>query len=499
MPALTKQDRDALPAEAFAVPSRRKLPIHDADHVRWAWGEVTGEQAKLSDEERDSARALILKAAADLGVDTAAMHKIKGMRLQAMSLQIPEVEDHPNRHPFSGVLVRLDEPSDLAPHGSGNRKVQITRAAAEKALPSLLGMGVGITADLDGHDERNKVGVIMDAEIVDEAEGPAVSISGFFYASDFPDEIKRIRASASDLGFSFEARNIYVADPRASVLEVTELAFTGAAVLFKDKAAYHRTSLAASAAQDFDMTLDEMTAALNAALDAKLAPVTAELTAVKASAEALKAENALLIDKVQASRVVLDKVEPFAAKLEAAAAEMKAAGIGAAARNGHADILERMASDMRAEASRGTMPSSFYAGMYASAEATKAEVEKVVEKVETAPADLAALIKAEAEKLVAGIKAEADAVTAGLKTEVETLTGKLGAVQASAAAKSEEPARKTLAPAITALLAKGDLTLPEGDSKLDLASVDAALAKSGLPIEARMQAKAALRQAGKLD
>jgi hypothetical protein len=50
-----------------------------------------------------------------------------------MALDVPEVQDHPNRMPFSGVLTHLGIPSDNAPHGSG-KLVMMLRSAAEAAL-----------------------------------------------------------------------------------------------------------------------------------------------------------------------------------------------------------------------------------------------------------------------------------------------------------------------------------------------------------------------------
>ena len=65
-----------------------------------------------------------------------------GFHFEAMALDIPEFAGHPNRVPFSGVLTRLDAPSDRAPNGAAGHRVLLTRAAAERALPSLLGMAV---------------------------------------------------------------------------------------------------------------------------------------------------------------------------------------------------------------------------------------------------------------------------------------------------------------------------------------------------------------------
>src|SRR6185437_3057205 len=156
----------------------------------------------------------------------------KSMQLECMSLDI-SAGDHPNKMPFSGVLTRVDEPSDAAPGGSGGRRIIVTADAARAALPSLLGMAVNFTPSFDGHDTRNKIGIITSAEVV----GNALRVSGFVYASDFPETAELIQRLKNVLGFSFEAQRLVVEDPSAEVLRITELVFTGAAILLKDKAA----------------------------------------------------------------------------------------------------------------------------------------------------------------------------------------------------------------------------------------------------------------------
>jgi hypothetical protein len=174
----------------------------------------------------------------------------QAVHLHAMALNISN-SDHPNKMPFSGILVRLDEPSDAAPGGANGRRIIVTAEAAERALPSLLGMAVDFTPSFDGHDAQAKIGVITSADIV----GNAISISGFIYAADFPETASMIKAMKSALGFSFEAQRLTVSDPSADILTITGLAFTGAAILRKDKAAYTTTSLAASAAKTKDLKM----------------------------------------------------------------------------------------------------------------------------------------------------------------------------------------------------------------------------------------------------
>ena len=68
--------------------------------------------------------------------------------------------------PFSGVLTKLDEPSDYAPGGAAGKRIIVTADAAQKALESLLGMAVDFTPSFDGHDAKSKIGIITSADIV---------------------------------------------------------------------------------------------------------------------------------------------------------------------------------------------------------------------------------------------------------------------------------------------------------------------------------------------
>ena len=99
--------------------------------------------------------------------------------IESMAIEMPEVMGHPNRAGFHGVLTMLDVPSDRPPAGARGHRVLLTRAAAEAALASLLGMGLDYTPGLDRHDVRRKVGVITEANIVPgrgDESGPGGSV-----------------------------------------------------------------------------------------------------------------------------------------------------------------------------------------------------------------------------------------------------------------------------------------------------------------------------------
>jgi hypothetical protein len=157
--------------------------------------------------------------------------------MHAMAVEFPLVHGHPNRLPFEGILTLVDIASDKAPNGARGHRVVLTRAAAESALPSLLGMAVDYKAGWDGHDARQKCGIITAAEL----DGRKLTVAGFLFSRDFP-EIERCTGIQSSMGMSYELADAHVADMRAQVWTLTRATFTGAAILLREKAAYRGTS-----------------------------------------------------------------------------------------------------------------------------------------------------------------------------------------------------------------------------------------------------------------
>jgi hypothetical protein len=161
------------------------------------------------------------------------------MRLEAMAVKIPHVEGHPNRVPFEGVLTVVNTASDKAPAGARGHRVMLMREAAEKALPSLLGMAVDYKPGWDGHDTRRKIGLLTEADVV----GQQVVVRGYLYARDFPEVAEAIQAhSPNAMGMSYELADARVEDMRADIWKLTRVIFTGAAILLREKAAYRATS-----------------------------------------------------------------------------------------------------------------------------------------------------------------------------------------------------------------------------------------------------------------
>ena len=166
------------------------------------------------------------------------------MHLHAMAVRMPDVADHPNRVPFTGVLTRVDEPSTKPPAGARGHRVVLTRGAALAALPSLLGMAVDYAPSWDGHDARRKCGIITHADV----EGSRLTVAGYLFGKDFPEVERQMRQCVpGSMGMSWELADAHVEDLRAEVWTLTRATFTGAAILLREKAAYRDTSFAIAA------------------------------------------------------------------------------------------------------------------------------------------------------------------------------------------------------------------------------------------------------------
>ena len=140
---------------------------------------------------------------------------------------------------FEGILAVVDAASDKSPRGARGHRVILTREAAEKALPSLLGMAVDYRPGWDGHDTRRKIGLLTEAELI----GQRLVVRGYLYARDFPEVAGAIQAlDPGSMGMSYELTDARVEDMRADVWNLTRVKFTGAAILLREKAAYRATS-----------------------------------------------------------------------------------------------------------------------------------------------------------------------------------------------------------------------------------------------------------------
>ena len=169
-------------------------------------------------------------------------YQYRTLDLEAIGITLPDIEgEHPNRVPFAGVLTLVDVPSDRPPNGAQGHRVEIPRAVAEKALPTLIGMAVDVAGGLTDHNAKRKIGIITQAAI----QGQELGVSGYLFAKDFPEEVMRVQQMKDELGMSYEITDVDVEDAAAQIWRLSNLVFTGGAILRKDAAAYRQTSLQA--------------------------------------------------------------------------------------------------------------------------------------------------------------------------------------------------------------------------------------------------------------
>lgn len=246
-----------------------------------------------------------------------------------MALEMPASAPgrrHPNRVPFKGVLTLVEKASDRPPAGARGKRVVLTRAAAERALATLLGMGVDHTPAMDGHDARRKVGIITSADVV----GNELVVSGYIFGRDFPDVVREIKGAAGRLGMSFEVADAKVEDVNAAIWRLTEVTFTGAALLRKDKAAYRNTWV-------------ELQAGVQAEILGRMR-VSEELAQVISGAERIAAAAEALEKALQRQASLEEKVERIVAAVEESRA--------AAALHERVAELEKQNAELKAQAGR---------------------------------------------------------------------------------------------------------------------------------------------------
>jgi len=100
-------------------------------------------------------------------------------------------------------------------------------------------MAVDFKAGWDGHDAKQKCGIITSAAM----DGNAVNVSGYLFARDFAEMMQEMQAHGDDaLGMSYELADAHVEDMRATTWRLNKATFTGAAILLRTKAAYKNTS-----------------------------------------------------------------------------------------------------------------------------------------------------------------------------------------------------------------------------------------------------------------
>lgn len=183
---------------------------------------------------------------------------------------------HPNQMKFTGVLVRLDEPSTKAPNGAEGHRILVPSAVAKKRLKTLVHMGLNYAPSLDAHAQKRKVGTITRAWI----EGKDLHVEAIIWKHDFPEAEQDLKQPG--LGMSMEIGDVQVEDQKADIWKLADFYFLGATVLWKKSAAYYKTQAIAAKADERSTMATKTNTKKKEALDPQKLVEIATAAAVKA-------------------------------------------------------------------------------------------------------------------------------------------------------------------------------------------------------------------------
>ena len=149
--------------------------------------------------------------------------------------------DESNYHPVSGVLFRIDEPSEYAPAQGSDTPLYISREVALEAIASVPGKPLDAHNQLDRHANNNIVGVMTNAKI---SENDFI-IEGHLWPYNQKDQIQNIVAKKSSLGMSMNAKAVGYKTQvnNTPVFNITKLSILGANILYSNNATYNKTRI----------------------------------------------------------------------------------------------------------------------------------------------------------------------------------------------------------------------------------------------------------------
>lgn len=203
-----------------------------------------------------------------------------------------ELGDRANWMPFSGTCLFTDVPSDGIPSGGVDKRVVFPTEEVQKALDTMVDMGVNCEfpdvcfdrtdAVFTGHNPRFKIGTVKTSAL----NGTEMIISGGLWDMDFQDVCNVFKSAKKSLGFSVEV--IFNLVDAGDYYNATDIEFIGVAVLFQDLAAFRKTYIAAQqnknkGGKTMELTKEE----LQGMLDGIVGKFTEELNKSNAQIETL--------------------------------------------------------------------------------------------------------------------------------------------------------------------------------------------------------------------
>ena len=151
---------------------------------------------------------------------------------------------NPNQHPVSGVLFRIDEPSENIPSVGPGLPLYISKEIAAEAVSQVSGLPLDAHDNLSQHANEDIAGVMLSASIEDKD----FCVRGYLWGWSKNKKIQSITSAKEKLGMSMNAAAIgheAVVDG-TKVFWIDQLILLGANILYSNCATYEKTSLLAA-------------------------------------------------------------------------------------------------------------------------------------------------------------------------------------------------------------------------------------------------------------
>jgi hypothetical protein len=260
------------PEEAIAISDPIEIPEFELDST---------ETVQVEAESQEQ----LIDLSFDWGIDCESL--IAASSEDDESLVEVEAERRANKIPFTGILFRMDEPSESSPSKGSDYPLFISRTVAEpliQAIASSGGLPIDVDDTLSKHSNPNIAGVMTNAEI----QGSNFVVHGHLFPWSQKEKVGLILANQKHLGMSMNAlaNGVVIDRGGRKVFEIRDLELLGANVLFKDRATYQKTNFEAQIAASSSTTNEGQDTGMgNAEMEVQLSTMNSILNQIAATSQ----------------------------------------------------------------------------------------------------------------------------------------------------------------------------------------------------------------------
>lgn len=153
-----------------------------------------------------------------------------------------------NRAPITGVLFRVDEPSEAIPAKGPGMPLYVPKEVAASILNTVAGLPLDAHDNLSQHADEEIAGVMLSAEL----RGQDFVVHGYLWPGSKSSKVRKIVANQERLGMSMmaDAWGHEAEVNGQKVFWVDDIELGGANILFSDCATYRKTRLIVAENQD---------------------------------------------------------------------------------------------------------------------------------------------------------------------------------------------------------------------------------------------------------